>query len=93
MQLVNHGIPEELMAQLFTTVREFFSLSDEERKQYKAKSTSSPIAAGNFNLTSTTNQTITLWRDFLKLYVHPEFHCPTKPQPLRYIYVGCVILS
>ncbi|XAR53030.1 Flavanone 3-dioxygenase [Bertholletia excelsa] len=23
------------------------------------------------------------WRDFLKLFVHPEFHCPSKPEALR----------
>ncbi|KAG6406766.1 hypothetical protein SASPL_134376 [Salvia splendens] len=37
--LVNHGVPEELIASLFTTVREFFSLPDDEKKQYHAKST------------------------------------------------------
>ncbi|KAL1564627.1 2-oxoglutarate-dependent dioxygenase 19-like [Salvia divinorum] len=85
--LVNHGVPEELIESLFATVREFFRLSDDEKKKYEAKSTSSPIACGNFNLKSTSNETFTLWRDFLKLYVHPDFYCPTKPQPLREILV------
>ncbi|KAG6383413.1 hypothetical protein SASPL_156835 [Salvia splendens] len=63
----------------------FFVVAGRREKQYEAKSTSSPIACGNFNLKSTSNETFTLWRDFLKLYVHPDFHCPTKPQPLREI--------
>lgn len=83
--LVNHGIPEAFIAELFATVREFFALPDDEKKQYEAKSTSSPIACGNFNVKSTSNQSFTLWRDFLKLYVHPDFHCPTKPHLLREI--------
>ncbi|KAG6421974.1 hypothetical protein SASPL_118534 [Salvia splendens] len=62
MQLVNHGVSEELIGSLFATVREFFSLPDDEKKQYEAKSTSSPIACGNFNLKSTSNETFTLQR-------------------------------
>ncbi|KAG6406764.1 hypothetical protein SASPL_134374 [Salvia splendens] len=91
--LVNHGLPEELIASLFATVREFFNLPDDEKKQYEGKSTSSPIVCGNFNVKTTSNQTFTLWRDFLKIHVHPEFHCPSKPQPLREIieeYAGRV---
>ncbi|KAL7119343.1 hypothetical protein ACP275_02G057200 [Erythranthe tilingii] len=81
--VVNHGIPEELMNATFTTAREFFSLPDEEKKKYEAKSASDPIKCGNFNVTNNSNQSFTLWRDYLKLYVHPDFHCPNKPQLLR----------
>ncbi|KAI3445767.1 hypothetical protein Pfo_002432 [Paulownia fortunei] len=81
--LVNHGIPEELMNALFTATREFFGLPESEKKQYEAKSASDPIKCGNFNVATTSNQSFTLWRDYLKLYVHPEFHCPLKPQLLR----------
>ncbi|KAL1534361.1 2-oxoglutarate-dependent dioxygenase 19-like [Salvia divinorum] len=91
--LVNHGLPEELVASLFAKMREFFSLPDDDRKQYEGKSTSSPIVCGNFNVKTTSNQTFTLWRDFLKIHVHPEFHCPSKPEPLSEIveeYAGRV---
>ncbi|KAL1534362.1 2-oxoglutarate-dependent dioxygenase 19-like [Salvia divinorum] len=91
--LVNHGLPEELISSLLATVREFFSLPDDEKKQYEGKSTSSPIVCGNFNVKTTSNQTFTLWRDFLKIHTHPEFHCPSKPEPLREIveeYTGRV---
>lgn len=80
--LVNHGIPEELMSATFAATREFFALPDEEKKQYQAKTASDPIKCGNFNVANTSNQSFTLWRDYLKLYVHPHFHCPNKPHIL-----------
>ncbi|KAH6789946.1 hypothetical protein C2S51_004952 [Perilla frutescens var. frutescens] len=81
--LVNHGIPESLMNATFTAIKQFLSLPDSEKKQYEAKSASDPIKCGNFNVANTSNQSFTLWRDYLKLYVHPEFHCPHQPQLLR----------
>ncbi|KAH6795134.1 hypothetical protein C2S52_005611 [Perilla frutescens var. hirtella] len=81
--LVNHGIPESLMNATLTTMEQFLSLPDSEKKLYEAKSASDPIKFGNFNITNTSNQTFTLWRDYLKLQVHPEFHCPSQPQLLR----------
>ncbi|KAL3617298.1 hypothetical protein CASFOL_038843 [Castilleja foliolosa] len=83
--LVNHGIPEELMKGVCSSTSEFFNLSEGEKKQYEAKSASDPIKCGNFNVSTASNQTFTLWRDYLKLYVHPEFHCPSEPQALRNI--------
>ncbi|XP_057812545.1 2-oxoglutarate-dependent dioxygenase 19-like [Salvia miltiorrhiza] len=81
--LVNHGVPETLMDAMFRVMKEFFNLPDSEKKQYEAKSASDPIKCGNFNVANTSNQSFTLWRDYLKLYVHPNFHCPHKPQLLR----------
>ncbi|KAL6517619.1 hypothetical protein OROMI_033320 [Orobanche minor] len=81
--LVNHGISEELMNGVFGAVKGFFDLSESEKKRYEAKSASDPIKCGNFNVSTTSNQTFTLWRDYLKLYVHPEFHCPPQPHALR----------
>lgn len=83
VQLVNHGIPEASMNATFTAMKEFFSLDESEKKQYQAKSASDPIKCGNFNVANAaSNQTFTLWRDYLKLYVHPKFHCPQQPQIL-----------
>ncbi|KAL1564624.1 2-oxoglutarate-dependent dioxygenase 19-like [Salvia divinorum] len=82
--LVNHGVPERLMSEMFRAMIDFFSLPDSEKKQYEAKSASDPIKCGNFNVTNTSNQSFTLWREYLKLYVHPNFHCPHQPQLLRY---------
>ncbi|XP_022862029.1 flavanone 3-dioxygenase 2-like [Olea europaea var. sylvestris] len=81
--LVNHGIPENDMEAMFEAASEFFYMPAEEKRQYEPKNASDPIKCGNFNVTDTSNQTFTLWRDYLKLYVHPEFHCPLKPEILR----------
>ncbi|XP_011071218.1 protein DMR6-LIKE OXYGENASE 1-like [Sesamum indicum] len=86
--LVNHGIPEELMNATFTATREFFSLPESEKKQYEAKSASDPIKCGNFNVADTSNQIFTLWREYLKLYFHPDFHCPNQPHLLREVLLG-----
>lgn len=88
---MNHGISEGLMDATFAAVTEFFDLPDTEKKQYEAKSGSDPIKCGNFNFaidnhdgTSSSKQSFTLWRDYLTLLVHPEFHCPHQPPLLRY---------
>ncbi|XP_057812541.1 2-oxoglutarate-dependent dioxygenase 19-like [Salvia miltiorrhiza] len=81
--LVNHGVAESLMEALFRAMKEFFSLPESEKKQYEAKSASDPIKCGNFNVVDTSNRSFTLWRDYLRLYVHPNFHCPHQPQLLR----------
>ncbi|KAL2490969.1 2-oxoglutarate (2OG) and Fe(II)-dependent oxygenase superfamily protein [Abeliophyllum distichum] len=81
--LVNHGIPENEMKAMFEAATEFFNMPAEEKLQYEPKNASDPIKCGNFNVTDTSNHTFTLWRDYLKLYVHPEFHCPLKPDSLR----------
>ncbi|KAL6494583.1 hypothetical protein OROGR_031383 [Orobanche gracilis] len=81
--LVNHGIGEELMNGVFGALKGFFNLPESVKKRYEAKSASDPIKCGNFNVSTISNQTFTLWRDYLKLYVHPEFHCPSQPHTLR----------
>lgn len=30
------------------------------------------------------------WRDYLKLFAHPELHCPAKPAKLRYWTTGAI---
>ncbi|CAI9769214.1 unnamed protein product [Fraxinus pennsylvanica] len=81
--LVNHGIPENDMNAMVEAAMEFFNMPAEEKQQYEPKNASDPIKCGNFDVTDTSNRTFTLWRDYLKLYVHPEFHCPLKPKTLR----------
>ncbi|KAG6425034.1 hypothetical protein SASPL_115457 [Salvia splendens] len=70
--LVNHGVPERLMSEMFREMVEFFSLADSEKKQYEAKSASDPIKCGNFNVANTSNQSFTLWREYLKLYEYTQ---------------------
>lgn len=86
LQLVNHGIPETLLKAVIDASLEYFELPEEEKRRYEAKSPSDPIKSGSGSLINTANQRVHLWRDFVKSYVHPEFHCPSNPQTLRYIY-------
>ncbi|PIN04921.1 Iron/ascorbate family oxidoreductase [Handroanthus impetiginosus] len=81
--LVNHGIPETLMKSIIDASLEYFELPEEDKLRYKAKSPSDPIKSGSGSVITTANHKIHLWRDFVKSYVHPEFHCPDKPQILR----------
>ncbi|KAG8368628.1 hypothetical protein BUALT_Bualt15G0065400 [Buddleja alternifolia] len=81
--LINHGIPETLMKAIIDTSLEFFDLPEEEKRRYEAKSALDPIISGAGSVITTANQRIHMWRDFVKSDVHPEFHCPDKPQSLR----------
>ncbi|GFP86791.1 leucoanthocyanidin dioxygenase [Phtheirospermum japonicum] len=81
--LVNHGIPETLRKGIIDACSEYYELPEEEKHRYEAKSVSDPIKTGSGNLVNNANQRVQLWRDFVKTYVHPEFHCPPRPQILR----------
>ncbi|KAL3620964.1 hypothetical protein CASFOL_035876 [Castilleja foliolosa] len=81
--LVNHGIPETLLKGIIDASWEYYELPEEEKHRYEAKTPLDPIKTGSGNLVNNTNQRVQLWRDFVKTYVHPEFHCPPKPQILR----------
>ncbi|KAK4438137.1 2-oxoglutarate-dependent dioxygenase 19 [Sesamum alatum] len=79
--VINHGIPEELMRAVIDVTNEFFNLPEEEKPEFQPENVLEPIRYGtSFN---TAKEKVFSWRDFLKVFVHPEFHCPDKPQPLR----------
>ncbi|KAI3445766.1 hypothetical protein Pfo_002431 [Paulownia fortunei] len=79
--VVNHGIPEALMRAMLEVTSEFFNLPEEEKPEFQPKNVLDPIRYGtSFN---TAKEKIFCWRDFLKVFVHPEFHCPDKPESLR----------
>ncbi|KAL0384429.1 UNVERIFIED_CONTAM: putative 2-oxoglutarate-dependent dioxygenase SLC1 [Sesamum radiatum] len=85
--LVNHGIPDNLLKDIKEASLEYFELPEEDKRRYEAKSASDPINSGSGSVMNTANQRINLWRDFVKSYVHPEFHCPDKPHQLRDVLV------
>lgn len=79
--VVNHGISEELMRGVIEAVKEFFDLPEEEKPEFEPEDVLSPIRYGtSFN---TAKEEVFCWRDFLKVFVHPHFHCPDKPESLR----------
>ncbi|KAL2254449.1 protein DMR6-LIKE OXYGENASE 2-like [Sesamum indicum] len=79
--VVNHGIPEQLMRDVIDVTNEFFNLPEEEKPEFQPENVLEPIRYGtSFN---TAKEKVFWWRDFLKVCVHPEFHCPHKPQSLK----------
>ncbi|KAL3382556.1 hypothetical protein AABB24_002200 [Solanum stoloniferum] len=79
--VVNHGIPENLMKSVIDCTYEFFNLPEEEKHKFTGKHVLDPIRYGtSFN---TCKEKVFFWRDFLKVFVHPHFHSPTKPQSYR----------
>ncbi|KAH6823548.1 hypothetical protein C2S53_012310 [Perilla frutescens var. hirtella] len=83
--VVNHGIPEELMSGILEGARDFFDLPEEEKPEFQPKDVLRPIRYGtSFN---TEKEKIFCWRDFLKVFVHPDFNCPDKPESLRKLMV------
>ncbi|XP_019168967.1 PREDICTED: protein DMR6-LIKE OXYGENASE 2-like isoform X2 [Ipomoea nil] len=76
--VVNHGIPDSLMKAVINVSNEFFNMPEEDKKQFEGKHLLDPIRCGtSFN---SSKEKAFFWRDFLKVVVHPEFHCPSDPQ-------------
>lgn len=81
VQVVNHGIPENLMKDVIDGTEGFFNLREEEKKEFEGKNVLDPIRCGtSFN---TSKEKAFFWRDYLKVFVHPQFHSPNKPQGYR----------
>ncbi|KAL0422416.1 UNVERIFIED_CONTAM: 2-oxoglutarate-dependent dioxygenase 19 [Sesamum latifolium] len=79
--VVNHGIPEQLMNAVINVTNDFFNLPEEEKPEFQPENVLEPIRYGtSFN---TAIEKVFWWRDFLKVFVHPQFHCPHKPHSLR----------
>ncbi|KAK2968654.1 hypothetical protein RJ640_012497 [Escallonia rubra] len=81
--LVNHGVPETLIDKVFDASNEFFNLSEEEKQNFGGKNALDPIRCGT-SFRSASMGKILLWRDYLKVIAHPEFHFPDKPAGFRY---------
>lgn len=79
--VVNHGIPENLMKAVIDCTNEFFNLAEEDKREYAGKHVLDPIRCGtSFNA---SKENVFFWRDYLKVFVHPHFYSPTKPQGYR----------
>lgn len=76
----NHGISEKLYETLFEKWEEFNSMSDEEKQEFKmTKGIMDRIRFGSSNNFSSSTDKVRFWRDYLKLFVHPDFNSPHKP--------------
>ncbi|GFY89426.1 hypothetical protein Acr_06g0013660 [Actinidia rufa] len=76
--LVNHGVPESLMKAVLDGSKEFFNLPMEEKMEFAEKDLWKPIKFGTGVDIKVEN--FFFWRDFLKVFVHPQFHFPNKPK-------------
>ncbi|XP_028778356.1 protein DMR6-LIKE OXYGENASE 2-like [Neltuma alba] len=84
-QLVNHGIPDDVLRRMMDVSWRFFDLPYEERARFMTTDVQAPVRYGTSY--SPTRETVFCWRDFLKLLCHPlpDFlpHWPPSPVDLR----------
>lgn len=75
--VINHNVPENLMEMMMDACQRFFNLTEDEKREFAGKHVLDPIRCGtSFNASV---EKVFFWRDFLKVFVHPEFHSPKKP--------------
>jgi len=79
--VVNHGVPEELKEATMETCRELFSLPEEEKAEYLEAGPMDPVRIGTGFFSVVDG--VRYWRDYLKMFAHPELHCPANPPKLR----------
>lgn len=84
-QVVNHGIPNEVMSSMMDVAKGFFELPPAEREKYMSADMSKPVRYGtSFNQ---LKDSVFCWRDFLKLVCNPLAdvlsHWPSSPVDLR----------
>lgn len=75
--VINHGVPEDQIKAMMDACIDFFNLTEEEKREYQGKHVLDPIRCGtSFNASV---DRVLFWRDFLKVFIHPQFHSPMKP--------------
>ncbi|KAL9235922.1 hypothetical protein vseg_010644 [Gypsophila vaccaria] len=84
-QVVNHGIPNNIVNNMISLCKSFFELPFEERAKYMSQDMRAPARYGtSFNQ---KKDGVFCWRDFLKVVCHPlpngHCHWPTSPGDLR----------
>ncbi|CAN4121469.1 unnamed protein product [Withania somnifera] len=89
-QLVNHGIPEEVVRSMVDIGGRFFDLPLVEREKYMTTDMTTPVRYGtSFNQ---TKDGVFCWRDFLKLVCDPLPdvlpHWPSSPSDFREMAVA-----
>jgi isopenicillin N synthase-like dioxygenase len=89
--VINHGLPESLMKAMTDACGDFFNLTEEEKREYGGKHVLDSIRCGT-SVNASVDKVL-FWRDFLKFFVHPQFHSPSKPAGFRYIWIGLQLIS
>ncbi|XP_020155802.1 2'-deoxymugineic-acid 2'-dioxygenase-like [Aegilops tauschii subsp. strangulata] len=79
-QVVNHGVPEEVMGAMMRAAEEFFALPADEKMKYYSND-GKKLPRFHTSLRNGTGEEVLYWRDCLKLGCHlPEW--PDKPRGL-----------
>ncbi|MBA0767850.1 hypothetical protein Gotri_016703 [Gossypium trilobum] len=84
-QVVNHGIPIEVIRSMIDVSARFFNLPYEERSKYMSSDMAAPVRYGTS--LNQNKDAVFYWRDFLKLVCHPlsdvVSHWPSSPMDFR----------
>ncbi|KAH9705083.1 Fe2OG dioxygenase domain-containing protein [Citrus sinensis] len=88
-QVVNHGIPNNVISSMIDVSARFFELPIEVRSKYVSSDLTAPVRYGtSFNQ---NKDRVFCWRDFLKLVCHPSqdvlVHWPSYPTDMRRLAV------
>ncbi|KAK2406710.1 2-oxoglutarate (2OG) and Fe(II)-dependent oxygenase superfamily protein [Trifolium repens] len=84
-QIVNHGVPEGVVANMMNVSKEFFNLPESERmKNYSDDPLKTTRLSTSFNLKT---EKVSNWRDYLRLHCHPledyVHEWPSNPPSFR----------
>ncbi|XP_047063378.1 2-oxoglutarate-dependent dioxygenase 19-like [Lolium rigidum] len=74
--VINHGVPGSLQGATMDACKEMFGLPAEENAEYMNPTLMAPVSLG-------TSLNSAYWRNYVKFFTHPDFHCPEKPANLR----------
>ncbi|KAG0501983.1 hypothetical protein HPP92_002055 [Vanilla planifolia] len=80
--LVNHGLPVNLQTATMEAFDEFFNLTVEEKREYMDGKLLEPIRCGT---SYESTEGVQYWRDYVRMFVHPTFSCPSKPPNFRMV--------
>ncbi|KAM7252048.1 hypothetical protein ACFE04_023931 [Oxalis oulophora] len=75
--VTNHVVPEKVIKAMIDGCKSFFDLPEEEKRKFQGGNVLDPIRYGtSFN---SSVDKVMFWKDYIKMFVHPEFHSPDKP--------------
>ncbi|KAJ8754074.1 hypothetical protein K2173_001972 [Erythroxylum novogranatense] len=85
-QVINHGIPSDVISSMIDVAKRFFELPYEERSKYMSSDMNASVRYGtSFNQ---NKDSVFCWRDFLKLMCEPKSdvlpHWPSSPSDFRH---------
>ncbi|KAL4596044.1 hypothetical protein ACB092_12G135600 [Castanea dentata] len=81
--VINHGMSDSLISRVYEALAKFFDLNEEEKKEYESNDPMDRIRWGKRDSDLVSSE-------FIKMAVHPTFHCPTKPAGLTEVLQECI---